>query len=243
MSGRLSGKKALVTAAGQGIGKATAEQFAAEGAEVIATDINMETLKRVEGCEHRHLDVLDPQAITRIAGEIGPIDILFNCAGYVHNGTILDCAEEDWDFAVNLNIKSMYRMIRAFLPGMLDNKNGSIINMSSVVSSIKGAPNRFIYGMTKAAVIGLTKSISADFVTKGIRCNTLCPATVQSPSLDERLRATGDYEQTRKGFVARQPMGRIGKPEEIAEIATYLASDAAGFTTGQCHVVDGGWAT
>jgi len=243
MSGRLSGKKALVTAAGQGIGKATAEQFAAEGAEVIATDINMETLKRVEGCEHRHLDVLDPQAITRIAGEIGPIDILFNCAGYVHNGTILDCAEEDWDFAVNLNIKSMYRMIRAFLPGMLDNKNGSIINMSSVVSSIKGAPNRFIYGMTKAAVIGLTKSISADFVTKGIRCNALCPATVQSPSLDERLRATGDYEQARKGFVARQPMGRIGKPEEIAEIATYLASDAAGFTTGQCHVVDGGWAT
>ena len=189
------------------------------------------------------MDVLDPDAISKIASDVGHIDILFNCAGFVHSGTILDCSEEDWDFAADLNIKSMYRMIRAFLPGMLENKSGSIINMSSVVSSIKGAPNRFIYGTTKAAVIGLTKAVSADFVTQGIRCNAICPATVQSPSLDERLRATGDYDQARKDFIARQPMGRIGTAEEIAEIATYLASDAAGFTTGQCHVVDGGWAT
>lgn len=243
MSGRLSGKKALVTAAGQGIGKASAEQFAREGATVIATDINPETLKQVEGCEHRVLDVLDAKAISDIADEVGPIDILFNCAGFVHNGTILDCSEEDWDFAINLNVKSMYRMIRAFLPGMLESKNGSIINMSSIVSSVKGVPNRFAYGMSKAAVVGLTKSIAADFVTKGIRCNAICPATVQSPSLDDRLRATGDYEQARKDFIARQPMGRLGTPEEIAELATYLASDGAGFTTGQCHVVDGGWAT
>lgn len=242
MSGRLNGKKALITAAGQGIGKATAEQFAAEGASVIATDINMETLKQVEGCEHRLLDVLDPQAISDIAAEVGPIDILFNCAGFVHNGTILDSTEDDWDFAINLNVKSMYRMIHAFLPGMLEAKNGSIINMSSVVSSIKGVPNRFIYGMSKAAVIGLTKSIAADFVTNGIRCNAICPGTVQSPSLDDRLRAMGDYEKARKEFIARQPMGRLGKVEEIAELATYLASDGAGFTTGQCHVVDGGMA-
>lgn len=242
MSGRLTGKVALITAAGQGIGKASAELMVREGARVIATDINLETLKQVKGCEHTYLDVLDKQAIQDCAANIGDIDILFNCAGFVHNGSILDCSEEDWDFACQLNNKSMYHMIRAFLPAMLENKKGSIINMSSVVSSVKGAPNRFAYGMSKAAVIGLTKSVAADFVTQGIRCNAICPGTVETPSLDERLEATGDYEKARKEFIARQPMGRLGKAEEIAEIAVYLASDAAEFTTGQCFVVDGGWA-
>lgn len=242
MTNNLTGKKALITAAGQGIGKATAELLANNGATVIATDINMETLSQLKGCQIEILDVLDPLAIKNIEQKIGPVDILFNCAGYVHSGSILETSEEDWDFSNNLNVKSMYRMIRAFLPGMLENKHGSIINMSSVVSSIKGVPNRFAYGVTKAAVIGLTKSVAAEFVRQGIRCNAICPGTVQSPSLDERLSATGDYDRAHAQFVARQPMGRLGTTEEIAELVLYLASDVSGFTTGQCHIIDGGWA-
>ena len=240
---RLIGKKALVTAAGQGIGKATAERFAAEGAAVVATDINagaLEALAAVEGCETRLLDVTDQDAVRGLAADLGAVDILFNCAGFVHNGTILECSDPDWDFAFALNVRSMFDTIKAFLPAMLEAGGGSIINMASVASSLKGVPNRFIYGTSKAAVIGLTKSIAADFITRGIRCNAIAPGTVQSPSLEDRLAATGDYETARRNFVARQPMGRIGTPEEIAAIATYLASDESAFTTGQCHVVDGG---
>ncbi|WP_198300913.1 SDR family oxidoreductase [Cellvibrio sp. PSBB006] len=238
---RLAGKTALITAAAQGIGRAAAELFASEGARVIATDINLDLLQTLENCETRQLNVLDPDAIKALSEEVGPVHILFNCAGYVHNGTILDCAEQDWQFSLDLNVTSMYRMIRAFLPGMLTTGKGSIINMSSVASSIKGAPNRFAYGMTKAAVIGLTKSVAADFVTQGIRCNAICPGTVQTPSLEERMRATGDYETAYKNFVARQPMGRLGSAREMAELALYLASDASAFTTGTINVIDGGW--
>lgn len=238
---RLAGKTALITAAAQGIGRAAAELFACEGARVIATDINLDLLRTLEKCETRQLNVLDPDAIKALSEEVGPVHILFNCAGYVHNGTILDCAEQDWQFSFDLNVTSMYRMIRAFLPGMLTTGNGSIINMSSVASSIKGAPNRFAYGMTKAAVIGLTKAVAADFVTQGIRCNAICPGTVQTPSLEERMRATGDYETAYKSFVARQPMGRLGTAREMAELALYLASDASAFTTGTINVIDGGW--
>ena len=238
---RLAEKTALITAAAQGIGRAAAELFASEGARVIATDINLDLLQTLENCETRQLNVLDPDAIKALSEEVGPVHILFNCAGYVHNGTILDCAEQDWQFSLDLNVTSMYRMIRAFLPGMLTTGNGSIINMSSVASSIKGAPNRFAYGMTKAAVIGLTKSVAADFVTQGIRCNAICPGTVQTPSLEERMRATGDYETAYKNFVARQPMGRLGSAREMAELALYLASDASAFTTGTINVIDGGW--
>ena len=238
---RLAGKTALITAAAQGIGRAAAELFASEGARVIATDINLDLLQTLENCETRQLNVLDPDAIKALSEEVGPVDILFNCAGYVHNGTILDCAEQDWQFSLDLNVTSMYRMIRAFLPGMLTTGKGSIINMSSVASSIKGAPNRFAYGMTKAAVIGLTKAVAADFVTQGIRCNAICPGTVQTPSLEERMRATGDYETAYKNFVARQPMGRLGSAREMAELALYLASDASAFTTGTINVIDGGW--
>ena len=238
---RLAGKTALITAAAQGIGRAAAELFASEGARVIATDINLDLLQTLENCETRQLNVLDPDAIKALSEEVGPVHILFNCAGYVHNGTILDCAEQDWQFSLDLNVTSMYRMIRAFLPGMLTTGNGSIINMSSVASSIKGAPNRFAYGMTKAAVIGLTKAVAADFVTQGIRCNAICPGTVQTPSLEERMRATGDYETAYKNFVARQPMGRLGSAREMAELALYLASDASAFTTGTINVIDGGW--
>lgn len=238
---RLAGKTALITAAAQGIGRAAAELFASEGARVIATDINLDLLQTLENCETRQLNVLDPGAIKALSEEVGPVHILFNCAGYVHNGTILDCAEQDWQFSLDLNVTSMYRMIRAFLPGMLTTGKGSIINMSSVASSIKGAPNRFAYGMTKAAVIGLTKAVAADFVTQGIRCNAICPGTVQTPSLEERMRATGDYETAYKNFVARQPMGRLGSAREMAELALYLASDASAFTTGTINVIDGGW--
>lgn len=238
---RLAGKTALITAAAQGIGRAAAELFASEGARVIATDINLDLLQTLENCETRQLNVLDPDAIKALSEDVGPVHILFNCAGYVHNGTILDCAEQDWQFSLDLNVTSMYRMIRAFLPGMLTTGNGSIINMSSVASSIKGAPNRFAYGMTKAAVIGLTKAVAADFVTQGIRCNAICPGTVQTPSLEERMRATGDYETAYKNFVARQPMGRLGSAREMAELALYLASDASAFTTGTINVIDGGW--
>lgn len=241
---RLSGKTALVTAAAQGIGRATALAFAREGAEVVATDLNVDKLKELEGTERltvRRLDVLDPEAIRQLAGDLGALDALVNCAGFVHNGTILDCEEKDWDFSFDLNVRSMYRTVRAFLPAMLERgQGGSIVNIASVASSVKGIPNRFVYGASKAAVIGLTKSVAADFVTKGIRCNAICPGTIQSPSLDERIAATGDAEAARKAFVARQPLGRLGTPEEIAAMAVYLAADESAFTTGQIHIVDGG---
>ncbi|WP_421739283.1 SDR family oxidoreductase [Caulobacter sp.] len=239
--GRLSGKTALVTAAAQGIGKASAELFAREGARVIATDINEDLLAQVKGCETRRLDVLDPEAIRALASELGAIDVLFNCAGVVHAGTILDCDERDWAFATDLNVTAQYRMIRAFLPAMLEAGGGSIVNMSSVASSIKGVPGRFAYGTTKAAVIGLTKAVAADFVAQGVRCNAICPGTVDTPSLNQRLADTGDYDAARKAFTARQPMGRLGKPEELAQLALYLASDDSAFTTGQIHIIDGGW--
>lgn len=240
MAGRLEGKRAVVTAAAQGIGKASAELFAAEGAEVIATDIDEARLAAVAGCAHRRLDVTDAAAIADFATATGPVDILFNCAGYVHHGSVLECSEADWDFSFDLNVRSMYRLVRAFLPGMLERGRGNIINMSSVASSVKGVPNRFVYGTSKAAVIGLTKSIAMDFVQRGIRCNAICPGTVETPSLDDRMRAQGDYEAARKAFVARQPMGRLGRPEEIASLALYLASDESAYTTGTINVIDGG---
>jgi 2-keto-3-deoxy-L-fuconate dehydrogenase len=239
---RLSGKRALITAAGQGIGLATAERFAAEGAHVIATDINPDALGDLEVMDTRVLDVTDSDAIAALASEVSPIDVLFNCAGYVHHGTILDTSESDWDFSFDLNVKSMYRMISQFLPAMITNGGGSIINMSSAAGSIKGAPDRFAYGTTKAAVVGLTKAVAADFINDGIRCNAICPGTVQTPSLDDRIAAQGDVETARAAFIARQPLGRLGTPEEIAALAVYLASDEAGFTTGRAHVIDGGWA-
>lgn len=245
MSGRLAGKRALITAAAQGIGRATAIAFAYEGAEVWATDINDDGLKALAterpSIRTGRLDVRDSRSVEGAAKEMGTIDVLFNCAGFVHQGTILDCLERDWDFSLDLNLKSMYRTCRAFLPGMLAAGQGNIINMSSGASSIKGAPNRFVYGTTKAAVIGLTKSIAADFVRKGIRCNAICPGTVQTPSLDDRIAALGDIDKARADFISRQPMGRLGKAEEIAALAVYLASDESAFTTGQIHVIDGGW--
>ncbi|HWT51690.1 MAG TPA: SDR family oxidoreductase [Caulobacter sp.] len=239
--GRLAGKTALVTAAAQGIGRASAELFAREGARVIATDLNEELLAKVEGCEARRLDVLDLGAINALAAELGAIDVLFNCAGYVHAGTILDCDEKAWAFSNDINVTAQYRTIRAFLPAMLAAGKGSIVNMASVASSIKGVPNRFAYGATKAAVIGLTKAVAADFVGQGVRCNAICPGTVDTPSLNQRLADTGDYEAAHKAFTARQPMGRLGKPEELAQLALYLASDESAFTTGQIHIIDGGW--
>lgn len=238
---RLKNKVAVVTAAGQGIGRASAELFASEGARVIAVDINAATLATLQGMETRRVDLTDPQAIRALSGEIGEIDVLFNCAGFVHSGTLLTTEEADFDFSMNLNVKSAYRMIRAFLPGMIARGGGSIINMSSVASSIIGVANRFVYGTSKAALIGLTRSVAVDFVKQGIRCNAICPGTVQSPSLDERLAATGDAAKARAEFVNRQPMGRIAKAEEIAQLALYLASDASAFTTGATHIIDGGW--
>jgi 2-keto-3-deoxy-L-fuconate dehydrogenase len=238
----ISGKRVVITAAAQGIGRASAEAFARLGAEVIATDIQEEKLAElngVPGITARRLDVLDPAAIRRFARDTGPIDVLFNCAGHVHNGAILDAKESELDHAFDLNVKSMYRMISAFLPEMLDRGEGSILNMSSVCGSVKGVPLRFAYGVTKAAVIGLTKSVAADYVGQGIRCNAICPGTVDTPSLEGRLRAQGDYEKARASFMARQPIGRIGRAEEVAELAVYLAT--ATYTTGQIHVIDGGW--
>jgi len=243
--GRLAGKRAFLTAAGQGIGAATARAFAAEGAEVIATDISaplLEALAAETGAETTVLDARDTTAVLAEAERVGAVDVLFNCAGYVHQGTVLECDEAAWDLSFDLNVKSMWRTLRAFLPGMVANGGGSIINMASGASSIKGAPNRFVYGATKAAVIGLTKSVAADFVTKGVRCNAICPGTIQSPSLEERMRdLPGTYEENRAAFVARQPMGRIGTPEEIGAMAVYLASDESAFVTGGEFKIDGGW--
>lgn len=240
--GRLAGKTAFITAAGQGIGRATAEMFVAEGAKVFAADINEAAVNEIAGATPVCLDVTDGNAVLATLAKAGPLDILFNCAGYVHSGTILECDEDDWDFSFNLNVKSMYRMARAALPAMLAQGRGSIINMSSVASSMKGVPNRFVYCASKAAVIGMTKAIAADYVTNGVRCNAICPGTVDSPSLHDRLRAMGDYEAAHKDFVARQPMGRLGTAQEIAMLAVYLGSDESGFTTGQAHAIDGGWA-
>ena len=237
---RLQGKTALITAAGQGIGRATAECFAREGARVIATDINAAALEDIN-TETAVLDVTDSAAVQTLAQKLGPVNILFNCAGYVHSGTILDCEEEQWQRSLDINVTSMYRTIRAFLPGMIGAGGGSIINMSSVASSIKGVPNRCAYGMTKAAVIGLTKAVAADYVGQGIRANAICPGTVQTPSLEQRLRDTGDFDAAYQAFVSRQPMGRMGTAEEIAQLALYLASDDSAFTTGTINVIDGGW--
>ena len=245
MTARLKNKRTLITAAGQGIGLATALAFANEGAEVVATDINSDTLnslsKENSRIETRLLDVTRPEEIQQAAEETGPIDVLFNCAGFVHHGTILDCDENDWEFSFNLNVRSMYRMIRAFLPAMLEAGGGNIINMSSVVSSVMGLPNRFVYGASKAAVIGLTKSVAKDYIKQGIRCNAICPGTVESPSLQERIKAQGgNPEEVRAAFIARQPIGRIGTPEEIAAISIYLASDESAYTTGVAFSIDGG---
>jgi 2-keto-3-deoxy-L-fuconate dehydrogenase len=246
MANRLDGKIALVTAAGHGIGRATAAMFAREGAKVVATDIAEAALSSIPNVTACRLDVTDRSAIHRMAADIGAIDVLFNCAGVVHTGTILQSSEEELEYALNLNVRSMYHLIRAFMPAMLARRGGSIINMSSVASSLKGVPNRFAYSLSKAAVIGLTKSVAADFVGQGIRCNAICPGTVQTPSLDERVRtqaaAAGRPEnEVRAEFVARQPMGRLGEVDEIAYLATYLASDESNYTTGQVHVIDGGW--
>lgn len=240
---RLQGKTAFCTASGAGIGLATARAFAAEGARVIATDLSAEALAPLaaEGVETHRLDVTDGAAVAALAARVGAPDILFNCAGYVHAGTILDCDEAAFDFSVNLNVRSLYRVTRAFLPAMLDHGGGSIINIASVVGSTIAAPNRFVYGATKAAVIGITKSVAADYIAQGIRCNAICPATVESPSLQARMDATGDAAAARAAFVARQPMGRIGRPEEIAALAVYLASDDSAFVTGQAIGIDGGW--
>src|SRR5271170_7190344 len=250
MSNRLAGRVALVTAAGQGIGRAIAEKFAAEGAKVIATDLDPNKLQGLRA-KLRKLDVRsqdDIDAFGRdISREFGPLDVLVNCAGYVHQGTVLDCTDKDWDFSFDLNVKSMHRLIRAFLPGMLEKGRGSIVNIASGASSVRGIPNRYVYGASKAAVIGLTKSVAADTIRKGVRCNAICPGTIESPSLDGRIdtlsKSSGQsLDAVRQAFIDRQPMGRLGKPEEIAAIAVYLASDESAFATGQTFIVDGGFA-
>ena len=246
MSGRLSNKIALVTAAAQGIGRATAEAFVKEGAQVFAADINEAALAQVTGVKPLRLDVTRPEMIAEAAAGIGGLDILFNCAGFVHAGSILECTEEDWDFGMTLNVRSMFRLIKALLPGMIARGGASIVNVSSVAGSVKGVPNRFVYAVTKAAVVGLTKAVAADFLKQKIRCNAICPGTVDSPSLAERIATQAQGEgktetEVRDAFVARQPMGRLGRPEEIAALAVYLASDESAFTTGQIHVIDGGW--
>jgi len=247
VAGRLAGKTALVTAAAQGIGRATALAFAAEGAQVLATDLNEGKLGELAGENLRTaaLNVLSPEQIATVVGMAGPVDILFNCAGFVHQGTVLDANEDEWAFAFDINVRSMFRLIRAVLPGMIARGSGSIVNMSSAAGSIKGAPNRFIYGTTKAAVIGLTKSVASDFVTKGVRCNCICPGTIETPSLGERIAANagaaGSVEAARDAFIARQAMGRLGRAEEIASLAVYLAGEESQFVTGQAIVIDGGW--
>jgi 2-keto-3-deoxy-L-fuconate dehydrogenase len=244
MTGRLAGKTAVVTAAAHGIGRATAIAFAREGAKVHATDIaadKLEALKMEGDILIARLDVTDSKAVAEFAHRTGHCDVLFNCAGFVHHGTVLDCDEKAWDFSFDLNVKSMYRTISSFLPGMLERGGGSIINVASVASSIKAAPNRFVYGATKAAVIGLTKSVAADFITRNIRANAICPGTIDSPSLQERMRAQGDYEKARAQFIARQPMGRMGEAHEVAALAVYLASDESAFMTGAALPIDGGW--
>ncbi|MER3553380.1 MAG: NAD(P)-dependent oxidoreductase [Meiothermus sp.] len=246
MAGRLQDKTALITAAGQGIGRATAEMFIAEGATVIATDLNPDLLAGLN-CRTERLDVLDKAAIEQLIGGLERIDVLFNVAGFVHSGSILECSDKDWDFSFDLNVRSMFWTMQAAIPKMLARGSGSIINMSSAASSLKGVPNRFVYSATKAAVIGMTKAVAADFVTKGIRCNAICPGTVESPSWKERVVAQAQksgvsQEEAKQAFVSRQPMGRVGKPEEIAALAVYLASDESAFTTGQTHLIDGGWA-
>ncbi|KVL14309.1 SDR family oxidoreductase [Burkholderia cepacia] len=251
---RLQGKRALVTAAGQGIGRATALRFASEGADVLATDINEAALVRLEADAERagsrlatrRLDVTDAQDVAALAANERAFDVLFNCAGYVHHGSILDCDDDAWAFSLNLNVTSMYRLIRALLPAMLEAGGASIINMASAASSVKGVPNRFVYGTTKAAVIGLTKAVAADFVERGIRCNAICPGTIESPSLEQRIAEQArmrdvSADEVRRAFVARQPIGRIGTADEVAALALYLASDEASFTTGAIHLIDGGW--
>lgn len=245
---RLAGKTALVTAAGAGIGRATAIAFAREGAHVFATDIDsrsLEDISGVDGIETRLLDVTSSDAVAAAAGELGAVDVLFNCAGVVHHGSILECDEDEFDFSFELNVKGTYRMTRAFLPHMLEKERGSIVSMSSVVSSLIAAPDRFVYGATKAAIVAMMKSVAADFVTRGIRANAICPGTVDTPSLQERIRIagarTGDVDAVRKAFIDRQPMGRIGRPEEIAALAVYLGSDESQFVTGQAIGIDGGW--
>ncbi len=242
----LDGKRVLITAAGQGIGLATARYFAQQGAEVIASDINISSLQGIPGVTALMLDVTDRQAINAAAQETGSLDVLFNCAGVVHSGSLLQCSEQDWQAALNLNVTAMFHMIQAFLPAMLAQKKGSIINMSSVASSIKGVPNRFAYSATKAAVIGLTRSVAADYIGDGIRCNAICPGTVDSPSLRQRIATQAQTEgrtesEVYDAFVARQPIGRIGSAEEIAYLAAYLASDASAYTTGTIQIIDGGW--
>ena len=245
MAGKLEGRVALVTSAGQGIGRSSAIALAREGAKVFATDIREDLFKDISkehpGITGFGLNVLEQSAVDAALKRTGPIDILFNCSGFVHNGTVLDCEEKDWDFSFDLNVKAHYRMIKAYLPGMLAKGKGNVINMASVASSVKGAPNRFVYGASKAAVIGLTKALAADFVAKGIRCNAICPGTVETPSLYDRMRAQGDFEKAKAAFIARQPMGRMAQPEEIAEMVIYLASDDSAFITGQALVIDGGW--
>lgn len=247
MAGRLKGKIAVVTAAGAGIGRAIAEAFVAEGATVYATDINRDALDGIARAKKIKLDVLNDKAVEKFAAKVGPIDILANCAGFVHHGTILECSNKDWDFSFDLNVKSMHRMTRAFLPGMLEKGAGSIVNIASGAGSVRGIPNRYAYGATKAAVIGLTKAVAADFIKKGVRANAICPGTIQSPSLDQRIadqaKTSGQtLAAVRQAFIDRQPMGRLGKPEEIAMLAVYLASDESGYTTGQIHLADGGFA-
>jgi 2-keto-3-deoxy-L-fuconate dehydrogenase len=244
MQGRLEGKTAIVTAAGAGIGRAVALAFAREGARTIATDINGEALKTLAaettGIQTQVLNMLDAEAIASFAASQTGVSVLFNCAGIVHDGSILTCTEEDWTLAFDLNVRSMFRLTKALLPGMIESGGGSIVNIASVAGSVKGIPSRFAYGCTKAAVIGLTKSIAIDFISQGIRCNAICPGTIDTPSLSDRMRASGDEAKARAAFTARQPLGRLGRPEEIAELAVYLASDAAAFTTGAIHLIDGG---
>ena len=246
MAGRLAGKSAMVTAAAQGIGRAAALAFAAEGASVTASDINDAKLEQLSKDSDgaivvRHLDVTDKVAVDAAAARLGSVDILLNCAGFVHHGTVLDCSDDDWAFSMNVNLRSMYLMIRAFLPAMLEaGKGASIVNIASVASSVKGVANRAVYSASKAGVIGLTKSVAVDFIKQGIRCNAICPGTIATPSLDERIAAQGNVEKTRKAFIDRQPMGRLGTAEEIAALAVYLASDESKFTTGAIHVADGG---